>query len=116
MVKTSPSLDQAGRTSDMEVLFLSLGQLGHDLLAVDWAATPLGPPSEWPQSLKSTLQLMLTSRFSMWMAWGPQLTFFANEAYCRPRSAKSTPGRWANRPGRYGQKSGPRSGRESTGC
>ena len=93
MVKTSPSLDQAGRTSDMEVLFLSLGQLGHDLRAVDWAATPLGPPSDWPQSLKSTLQLMLTSRFSMWMAWGPQLTFFANEAYCRATLAKKYP--WA---------------------
>ncbi|HET9158218.1 MAG TPA: ATP-binding protein, partial [Myxococcaceae bacterium] len=24
---------------------------------------------------------MLTSRFSMWMAWGPELTFFCNDAY-----------------------------------
>jgi hypothetical protein len=24
---------------------------------------------------------MLTSRFAMWMAWGPGLTFFCNDAY-----------------------------------
>ncbi len=94
MVKTGQTaLDQGGRTSDIDALFLSLGQLGRDLRAVDWAATPLGPPRQWPQSLKSTLQLMLTSRFSMWMAWGPQLTFFANEAYCRATLAKKYP--WA---------------------
>ena len=29
----------------------------------------------------------------MWMAWGPQLTFFANEAYCRATLAKKYP--WA---------------------
>ncbi len=85
--------DQDGRASDTQALFLSLGQLGRDLLAVDWVATPLGRPSEWPQSLKSTLQVMLTSRFSMWMAWGPQLTFFANEAYCQATLSKKYP--WA---------------------
>ena len=85
--------DQVGRVSDIQALFLSLGQLGRDLLAVDWAATPLGPPNRWPQSLKSTLQVMLTSRFSMWMAWGPQLTFFANEAYCQATLSKKYP--WA---------------------
>ena len=46
MVKTGPTaLDQGGRTSDIDALFLSLGQLGRDLRAVDWAATPLGPPT-----------------------------------------------------------------------
>ena len=85
--------DQDWRASDIQALFLSLGQLGRDLLAVDWAATPLGRPSEWPQSLKSTLQVMLTSRFSMWMAWGPELTFFANEAYCQATLGKKYP--WA---------------------
>ncbi len=85
--------DRDGGASDVQALFLSLGQLGRDLLAVDWAGTPLGRPSEWPQSLKSTLQVMLTSRFSMWMAWGPQLTFFANEAYCQATLGKKYP--WA---------------------
>ena len=47
----------------------------------DWAATPLGPPEAWPQSLRTIVRVMLTSRFAMWMAWGPELTFFCNDAY-----------------------------------
>ncbi|WP_327138774.1 SpoIIE family protein phosphatase [Nocardia sp. NBC_01327] len=56
-------------------------QVGPDLAVVDWASTPLGPPAEWPQSLRTAVDILLSSRFSMWMAWGPQLTFFCNAAY-----------------------------------
>ena len=49
--------------------------------ALDWPSTPLGDPLHWPQSLKSVVRIMLTSRYAMWMAWGPQLTFFCNDAY-----------------------------------
>ncbi len=65
----------------MRETFERSGQVGHDLLAVDWEATPLGPLDSWPQSLQSVVRLVLTSRFSMWMAWGPELTFFCNDAY-----------------------------------
>jgi len=47
----------------------------------DWSATPLGEPEGWPQSLKTVIRIMLTSRYAMWMAWGPELTFFCNDAY-----------------------------------
>ena len=47
----------------------------------DWASTPVGPPEAWPQSLRAIVRVMLTSRFAMWMAWGPELTFFCNDAY-----------------------------------
>ena len=43
------------------------GEMGARMRAFDWAATPLGPPSEWPQSLKTVVRLMLDSRFAMWM-------------------------------------------------
>src|ERR1700754_494429 len=69
------------------------GDVGHDLLAVDWAATPLGPPESWPRSLASIVQVLLTSRFSMWMAWGPELTFFCDDAYLRDTLRKKYP--WA---------------------
>jgi signal transduction histidine kinase/CheY-like chemotaxis protein len=49
----------------------------------DWSASPLGPVARWPQSLRTVVDLLLSSRFSMWMAWGPELTFFYNEAYRR---------------------------------
>src|SRR6476659_482963 len=64
-------------------MFQRSGEVGHDLLKVDWDATPLGPPETWPRSLESVVRLVLTSRFSMWMAWGPELTFLCNEAYRR---------------------------------
>jgi signal transduction histidine kinase/DNA-binding response OmpR family regulator len=49
--------------------------------AHDWRATPLGLPESWPQSLKTIVRVLLDSRYAMWMAWGPDLTFFCNDAY-----------------------------------
>jgi PAS domain S-box-containing protein len=68
-------------------------EVGRDLAAVDWAATPLGPPGSWPQSLQTAVDILLSSRFSMWMAWGPQLTFFCNAAYRRHTLGRKYP--WA---------------------
>jgi PAS domain S-box-containing protein len=64
-------------------LFAADEEVGRDLAAVDWAATPLGLPGSWPQSLQTAVDILLSSRFSMWMAWGTQLTFFCNAAYRR---------------------------------
>jgi len=61
--------------------------------AVDWAATPLGPIPTWPQSLRTSVRILLTSRFAMWMGWGPDLTFFYNDAYARMTLGKKHP--WA---------------------
>ncbi|HET9188481.1 MAG TPA: GAF domain-containing sensor histidine kinase, partial [Acidothermaceae bacterium] len=69
------------------------GEVGRDLASVDWAATPLGEPESWPRSLETIVRAMLTSRFSMWMAWGPELTFFCNDAYRRDTLGKKYP--WA---------------------
>jgi PAS domain S-box-containing protein len=57
------------------------GDMGSRMRAFDWSATPLGAPSQWPNSLKAAVRVMLTSRFAMWMATGPELTFFCNDAY-----------------------------------
>ena len=57
-------------------VFSSDPQIGVDLARVNWADTPLGDPSAWPQSLQTAVRILLRSRFSMWMAWGPELTFF----------------------------------------
>ncbi|MFE2528217.1 SpoIIE family protein phosphatase [Streptomyces sp. NPDC059382] len=68
--------------------------VGRDLALVDWAATtPLGDPEGWPQSLKTTVSILLSSKFSMWMAWGPELTFFCNAAYRRDTLGRKYP--WA---------------------
>src|SRR5262249_50210395 len=47
----------------------------------DWSATPVGPVGVWPQSLKTAVCIMLSSRYAMWLGWGPEFTFFYNDAY-----------------------------------
>ncbi|GIE32585.1 histidine kinase [Actinoplanes italicus] len=68
-------------------------EVGTDLAAVDWEASPLGVPDGWPQSLRTAVSILLSSRFSMWMAWGPELTFFCNDAYRRNTLGSKYP--WA---------------------
>jgi hypothetical protein len=62
-------------------LFAGGGPVRAAMRECDWSATPLGPPELWPFSLKAIVHVMLTSRFAMWMAWGPELTFLCNDAY-----------------------------------
>jgi PAS domain S-box-containing protein len=47
----------------------------------DWSDSPLGPPEQWPQSLRSVVQLMLGSAFPMFVAWGPKLAMVYNAGY-----------------------------------
>lgn len=74
-------------------VFAGGGEVGRHHAQVDWAATPLGPPETWPQSLSTAVGILLTSKFSMWMAWGPELTFFCNDAYRRDTLGRKYP--WA---------------------
>jgi PAS domain S-box-containing protein len=75
------------------------GDVGRDLLAVDWSATTVGPPQAWPRSLSTIVRVLVSSRFAMWMAWGPELTFFCNDAYRRDTLSTKYP--WAlGRPAR----------------
>jgi signal transduction histidine kinase/DNA-binding response OmpR family regulator len=82
-VADEPGVRHRGQGASLgrESLFAETTELGRDLAAVDWAATPLGPESRWPASLRNIVRLLLGSRFSMWMAWGPELTFLCNDAY-----------------------------------
>jgi PAS domain S-box-containing protein len=96
-------LDVAGSqaTLDRELrgALLAEGEVGRDLLAVEWDRTAVGPPEAWPNSLRTVVRVMLASRFSMWMAWGSELTFFCNAAYRRDTLGKKYP--WAlGRPAR----------------
>lgn len=47
----------------------------------DWIKTPVGPVTTWPQSLRTTLGIILNSKFPMFLWWGPDLVCFYNDAY-----------------------------------
>ncbi len=49
----------------------------------DWSSTSVGDPDGWPPLLRTLVRLILSSRFPMWLGWGPDLAFFYNDAYAR---------------------------------
>ncbi|MBZ2209000.1 hybrid sensor histidine kinase/response regulator [Massilia soli] len=51
------------------------------LRATDWSRSAVGHPDTWPPALRSSVGLMLDSRFPMFVAWGEELTFLYNDAY-----------------------------------
>ncbi|WP_288378746.1 ATP-binding protein [uncultured Massilia sp.] len=57
------------------------GQMGAMMRAHDWSTSPLGHPRNWPQALRTTVGLMLNSKFPMFVAWGPDLGFLYNDTY-----------------------------------
>jgi len=57
------------------------GAMGALMRAHDWAATPLGDPHTWPQSLRSSLSACLNSPILGTVLWGPQLRMFYNDGY-----------------------------------
>ena len=57
------------------------GETGALITALDWSASPLGPPEGWSQSLRTVVSLLLTSKFPMFLAWGPDLGCIYNDGY-----------------------------------
>ncbi|QHG65802.1 GAF domain-containing hybrid sensor histidine kinase/response regulator [Pseudomonas putida] len=47
----------------------------------DWAATPLGPLGQWPETLRTSVALCLDSRFPQAVLWGPELITLHNDAF-----------------------------------
>ncbi|MEO6208810.1 MAG: ATP-binding protein [Gemmatimonadaceae bacterium] len=62
-------------------LFVGSGEMAARCRAFDWAATPLGPPSTWSPSLRTTVGILLESRNPMFLWWGPELVQLYNDAY-----------------------------------
>jgi PAS domain S-box-containing protein len=57
------------------------GEMGALMRSHDWSQTPLGEVETWPQSLKTAVQMILGSRYPMFVWWGESLTNFYNDAY-----------------------------------
>jgi len=55
--------------------------MGARVRAFDWEKTPLGPISSWPQSLKTTIDLMMASQLAMNLIWGPERILIYNEIH-----------------------------------
>ncbi|WP_248304486.1 HWE histidine kinase domain-containing protein [Breoghania sp. L-A4] len=65
--------------------------MGARIRAYDWSATPLGPPDNWPQSLRVTVRLMLNTNHPMFIWWGPDLIQLYNDAYAKTMGPERHP-------------------------
>ena len=77
----------------MERQFENSATMRELVSSFDWSTTPLGPVESWPQSLRTVVGILLSSRYAMWMAWGPELTFLYNDTYGQVTLGKKHP--WA---------------------
>ncbi|WP_065814292.1 sensor histidine kinase [Fibrella aestuarina] len=57
------------------------GEMGLLTRQFDWSTTSLGEPGAWSSSLRTLVNMMLTSRFPMLIFWGPGLITFYNDAF-----------------------------------
>jgi PAS domain S-box-containing protein len=64
-----------------ESLFVGSSELAGLMKQFDWASTPIGSPDLWPQSLKTAVRIMLTSRQPIWIGWGKELIYLYNDPY-----------------------------------
>ncbi|MHA7629155.1 hybrid sensor histidine kinase/response regulator [Corallococcus sp. M7] len=54
--------------------------MGRLILERDWSGTPLGPISSWPPTLRTLVSMCLTTRFPMFIYWGPERVQLYNDA------------------------------------
>lgn len=64
------------------------GEMGALTRSFDWSKTAIGHPETWPISLLTTISIILSSKFPMFLFWGPDLIQFYNDGY-RPSFGNS---------------------------
>ena len=57
------------------------GEMGERTRARDWSKTAVGDPAGWPASLRTTLGILLHTKFPMFLFWSDELICFYNDAY-----------------------------------
>lgn len=57
------------------------GTMGALMRERDWHSTAVGPVEDWPQSLRTSVSILLESKFPMFIAWGAEYVQFYNDGY-----------------------------------
>jgi two-component system sensor histidine kinase VicK len=57
------------------------GKMGESIRSVDWSQTPIGPLDSWPEPLRVSVSLMLSSPFPMYIAWSCDYIQLYNDGY-----------------------------------
>ncbi|HZX59650.1 MAG TPA: hypothetical protein VFE54_13025, partial [Mucilaginibacter sp.] len=57
------------------------GEMGELIRSIDWSATSLGSPDNWPPALKQTVSMMLTTNFPVLICWGKDYIQLYNDSF-----------------------------------
>lgn len=76
-----PSPSDAQELARSWSVFEGGGQMGALMSAFDWSQTAVGPVDAWPQSLRTAVRIILTSRYAMFIWWGRELVNLYNDPY-----------------------------------
>src|ERR1700685_519830 len=69
------------KSAETEPFSAITGEMAERVRAFDWAATPLGPIAQWPQSLKTAVGMVLFSPVPIVMLWGEDGIMIYNDGY-----------------------------------
>ena len=79
--ESSTTRPQREPTEAAQAFLAGGGELARLIAAFDWAATPLGAIGGWPQSLRTTVGLILRSPVPIVTLWGEDGVMIYNDAY-----------------------------------
>jgi signal transduction histidine kinase/CheY-like chemotaxis protein len=80
------------KTAKAEDCLSGGGEMGALMRSLDWSKTLVGPVSSWPQSLRTAVSIILSSRFPMLIHWGPEYVQFYNDGFRPILGASKHPG------------------------
>lgn len=67
------------KTNTQPDLFAGGGEMAKLMGSINWGATSLGPVEQWPQSLRTSVSIMLASPYPIVLYWGSDLVQFYND-------------------------------------
>jgi hypothetical protein len=76
-----PEFNQSASAHTDHPFLSGNGEMANLIRLKNWKDNPLGDVITWPQSLRTTLSIVLNSKFPMFLWWGPKLVCFYNDAY-----------------------------------
>lgn len=80
--------DDSQAASSCPAFLAGGGEMGALMRGHDWSRSPLGRPETWPQPLRATVGVLISSKFPMFVAWGDELGLLYNDAYADILGAK----------------------------
>lgn len=74
-------MEHSGELNEKYSFLAAKGEMARLTREKDWSQNAVGPIESWPQSLRTTLSIVLRSKFPKFLWWGPELICFYNDAF-----------------------------------